>query len=549
MTRAPRIIAIALLFGATVCAQPFVYYRSIFNAASFAPSGAPNGAVAQGSIFTVFGRGLGPAAGAQAAAFPLSESVAGVSVEVCQASTCVAALPLFVRADQINAVMPSNAPLGAASLRVTVDGEPGNFSPVEVVAASFGVFAVSSGGSGPGIVQNFVASAETPLNSALAAAKPGQPLILWGTGLGAASGADNQPAAAGDLPTAVEIWAGGKAVSTRRYSGRAPGFSGLDQVVFDLPADTPTGCYVPVVLRAGGVVSNTVTIAVSADGGPCSDPANPLDAARAGGPLGLVLLTRVLWEAPVPAGFSLTAELASGFLQNEAAGPWRFNPLYALPPPGACTAYAWNTGEPSPAFFASQARTGAALSAGEELSIQASAGSGSAYRDARLADFYSGFLGTSAALDPPLALIFGESAPAQVSAPGGADVGAFTVEIDGPPAFAWSNRGVAQSLAPGEPVTVEWTGGDRDGLVLIAGFSKVATSLTTSAFVCTARADAGAFTVPGVSTAALAHDSQSVDGKLVLAAMRPQANRFQATGLNLGLGLFVAAAQEDIGAQ
>ncbi|MCB1022497.1 MAG: hypothetical protein KDC27_21385, partial [Acidobacteria bacterium] len=127
MTRAPRIIAIALLFGATVCAQPFVYYRSIFNAASFAPSGAPNGAVAQGSIFTVFGRGLGPAAGAQAAAFPLSESVAGVSVEVCQTSTCVAALPLFVRADQINAVMPSNAPLGAASLRVTVDGEPGNF--------------------------------------------------------------------------------------------------------------------------------------------------------------------------------------------------------------------------------------------------------------------------------------------------------------------------------------------------------------------------------------------------------------------------------------
>ncbi|MBI1356976.1 MAG: hypothetical protein GC160_21760 [Acidobacteria bacterium] len=538
--------ALAWAAAAPSSAQPFVFYRSIFNAASFAPSGAPHGAVAQGSIFTVFGRGLGPAAGASAQSFPLEQTLAGVSLEVCQAETCAAALPLFVRSDQINAVMPSNAPLGASSLRVTVDGVAGNFSPVTVAAAGFGVFAVNSGGFGPGIVQNFVASADTPLNSAVAAARPGQPLILWGTGLGPVATPDRLPAEAGDLPTAVEISVGGRPVSVLRYSGRAPGFSGLDQIVFDLPADAPSGCYVPVTLRVGDAPSNTVTIAVSPDGSPCADPSNPFDPARSGGATGVVLLTRALWEAPLPVGFSITADIVSGLFQNEPAGPWRFNRLYSLPPPGACTAYAFNEGRPSLRYFAGLARPGAALSAGERLDVDAAAGQGSALAVPALADLYSGFVGTSAALDPALALIFGESAGASVSAPGGADVGAFSVDIAGPPAFSWSNREVAQSLRPGQPLTLEWTGGDPGGLVVIAGFTKSEAQLASSAFVCAARADQGRFTVPALSTAALVRDGQTLIGKLVLAAARPAADPFQAPGLAQGLGLFVAAAQEDV---
>jgi hypothetical protein len=49
--------AIVLCAGA----QPFIYYRGVVNAASFEGAGLPAGSIVRGSIFTVFGSGLGPA--------------------------------------------------------------------------------------------------------------------------------------------------------------------------------------------------------------------------------------------------------------------------------------------------------------------------------------------------------------------------------------------------------------------------------------------------------------------------------------------------------
>ncbi len=51
-------------------AQPFISPRGIVSAASYTPPGLPGSAIAQGSIFTIFGTGLGPCAGAQVSAFP-----------------------------------------------------------------------------------------------------------------------------------------------------------------------------------------------------------------------------------------------------------------------------------------------------------------------------------------------------------------------------------------------------------------------------------------------------------------------------------------------
>jgi uncharacterized protein (TIGR03437 family) len=110
-------------------AQPFIFYRGIVNAASFAPQGLPNRSIARGSIFSIFGRNLGPAQGATVSEFPLGTNFQGVSIEVCQNANCVAALPLFVSAAQVNAIMPSNAPLGAVSVRVTFNGQAGTSRP------------------------------------------------------------------------------------------------------------------------------------------------------------------------------------------------------------------------------------------------------------------------------------------------------------------------------------------------------------------------------------------------------------------------------------
>jgi uncharacterized protein (TIGR03437 family) len=58
---------------------------------------------------------------------------------------------------------------------------------------------------------------------------------------------------------AVEL--GGVRV-TPVYAGRAPGFAGLDQVNFVVPAEVPRGAGVRLRLVSGGRVSNEATVAV-----------------------------------------------------------------------------------------------------------------------------------------------------------------------------------------------------------------------------------------------------------------------------------------------
>src|ERR1700688_1499243 len=104
----------ALLAGVAVAQPPLIYNRSIYNAASFMPAGVPMGAIAQGSIFTIFGNQMGPSKAVTANSFPLGTTLAGVSINIVQGSTTISAIPLYVSVGQINAIMPSKAPLGMA---------------------------------------------------------------------------------------------------------------------------------------------------------------------------------------------------------------------------------------------------------------------------------------------------------------------------------------------------------------------------------------------------------------------------------------------------
>jgi len=374
-SRNARTLFLLALCAGAAYSQPFIFYRGIVNSASFAPQGLPNGAIARGSLFSIFGRSLGPAQGTSYSAYPLGTTLQGVSVSVCQNGACVQAFPQYVSAGVVNAIMPSNAPLGPVSIRVFFNGQGGYYASATVVAASFSVFAANSGGFGPGIIQNFTPESVT-LNSSTAAAKPGQTVILWGTGLGAGLNADNLAPQVGDLPVAVEIWVGGKKVTVKRYSGRSPSYAGVDVVIFDLPADTPAGCYVPIQVRVGEqvggqTVSNSVSIAVSADGGPCSDPFNPLSQVfRKGGKLGLVMANRVNATQLIDGvDREETVEFALGTFRRENGGPFAYNALASLPPPGACTVHTvpgdFLTGSVIPAFKAS----GGELNAGTSISL------------------------------------------------------------------------------------------------------------------------------------------------------------------------------------
>lgn len=139
-----------LILSVPAVAQPFINYRGVVNAASFEGQGLPAGSIAQGSIFTIFGSNLGPAQYVQSGSFPLPAQLGGVSVSVAQGSTTLAAIPIFVLASQVSAIMPSNAPLGQVVVRVSYNNQTSNPATVNVVAVSRGGFHFPVRGLGRG---------------------------------------------------------------------------------------------------------------------------------------------------------------------------------------------------------------------------------------------------------------------------------------------------------------------------------------------------------------------------------------------------------------
>ena len=123
---------ICLAEGMSLCGQPYIRGNGVLNVASYMAPALPGGAIAQGSAFAIFGTGLGPATGIQVSRFPLQATFQGVSIKVFQGAAGVAALPIYVSATQINAVMPSNAPLGRVSVQVTYNGQAGNPAPATI---------------------------------------------------------------------------------------------------------------------------------------------------------------------------------------------------------------------------------------------------------------------------------------------------------------------------------------------------------------------------------------------------------------------------------
>ena len=94
-------------------------------------------------------------------------------------------------------------------------------------------------------------------------ARPGERVDLWGTGLSADLASDgggnsgNQTAAG-----AIRVLVNGTEV-TLEYAGRTSGYPGLDQIAFNLPASVALSCNVDIQVRAGGNLSNLVTLATS----------------------------------------------------------------------------------------------------------------------------------------------------------------------------------------------------------------------------------------------------------------------------------------------
>lgn len=262
-----RTTLLAVLLPAAAWAQPVINAGGVVNAASATPAGLPNSSIAQGSIFSIYGRNLGPFE-SPTLSWPLKadEGLGGVRVRIQpDGALPLFAILLYVSRGQINAILPSGTPVGRAAATVIYNNAPSNAVEFTVVRSGVGLFNRNPLG-GPGVVQNYHTA--TPLlNSVAESAIPGDVSVLWGVGLGPVSWDERNPPIQADLGAGAEVWVGGVRADVL-YQGRSS-FAGVDQINFTVP-DVP-GCYVPVYVKAGGVISNVVAMSIASQGGLCQD--------------------------------------------------------------------------------------------------------------------------------------------------------------------------------------------------------------------------------------------------------------------------------------
>lgn len=467
--------------------QPFLQYGGTQNAASRTPAGLPGSALPRGGIVVILGRNLGPASPVQATELPLSQELGGSRLELTAEGRTYPLYPFFVSSGEIDAIVPSGAPVGKASLRLRRGTLVSNPLPVRVETTSLGLFTVNFSGYGPAIATNHVSSSVQPLNSSMLSASPGQQVTFFGTGLGpAAAQADNALPESGNLPPAVEVYVGGERAEVL-YSGRSPTFPGLDLISIRVPPSAPAGCYVPVIARAGGVVSNAVSISVSPQGQACEDSHSPLSAAlRQGGKTLRFFADRLnyLSDLFVRTPFEYQGDSATLQSIERQPNPYAYELPDALPPPGTCTLLQQKglfVTDLHPAFQSA----GAVLAPGLGATLRAAVTK--ALEPVPRAGGYQAYGNSLEAANP---LLYRDGATISVTGQG------FSFQLPTTGGLQWPGRSSVSIVDSRRPLIVSWTGGASSDLAVVAAASASTANDASAIAICVCEAAKGSFTAP-----------------------------------------------------
>ena len=253
--------------GAALSAQPRI--ERVANNYSFLSSKSPSYGIAQGSIFSIFGTNLANSAtGLQNA--PLPTTLAGVSATVTVNGSSTNVIWYYVTPNQLGGILPSRTPAGTGTITVTNNGQTSAPAPIKIVQSAFGILTMDGSGTGPAAVQD----ATYKLLSSSNSAKPGDIIVLYGSGAGPVPGDETRQPEQVDLnnsPISVEI---GGAAARVLYHGRTI-YPGLDQLNVVVPGGVEFGCHLSVIVRSGAYSSNFTTIPVAANGGTCPVPSDP----------------------------------------------------------------------------------------------------------------------------------------------------------------------------------------------------------------------------------------------------------------------------------
>ena len=477
MSRHFRSFLFAFLIAACAFAQPAITSTEVVNSATYLYQGMPGSGIAQGSIFTIFGTGLGPAALVQAGPLPLQTSLGGTSVTVTVGGQTVKAYLLAAVSYQVNALLPSTTPTGSGTVTVTFNNQTSGPEPIQVVTASFGTYTFYSSGVGQAVATdlNYVS------NSIIRTFHPGDWVTLWGTGLGAINGDDSKAPPVGNIGSPT-VYIGNTSL-TPYYAGRSAQYPGLDQINFQVPAGIQ-GCSVPVAVQTNGVVSPASIIAVSASGQTCSDSL-----------LGQDLIDKLASGGTVDFGFvqlyainllHQTLPINIGAPDYGQATFSEFTPQTAgLASYGVSQGYCITTSNPDMSSYQ--------LDAGTAITVQG-------LSTATLPQLFPGWGFYRTGFDTG-AQFYWSGLTYSVSGTGGAKVGAFSVsDTTSIPSAYFSGIIAGQAIPRSSAFKVTWTGGDptlQNGLVTIAGASFLSSiGSIGGGFLCTAPLSAKSFTIP-----------------------------------------------------
>ena len=495
-------------------APPTPTITAVQDAASYTSN------VAQGSIFVVKGTTLS-ASGYNSLGYPLPTSAGGTSITFTPTSGATGTPAYLIYTynlsgvNQLAGVIPST--LAAGNYNVTVTYNTATSAPfaAQVVESKPGLLTQDSTGSGLAVVQNIISATQYDLNRlttgnvggyTVSPAKPGETLVAYATGLGPVPGGDNIASAGYNFLTngvSVQVLVNGTAIPAL-YAGRAPNFSGLDQIDFTLPANVATGCTVSLQISVAGILSSatTLSIAPSASATSCVLPGyttSQLAALDQGGTItaGSFSITQIAETVPTYGTVKIDSA-SGGFTQVTAFELGSLPVTYSSITTGACTVIqvTGTSGQLSAGGTVTNLDAGAVTltgPAGSNLTNAALTETANAYSLSIGEEGITGVPGLGNG-----AIVAGKYT---LSGAGGKDVGSFNTSITlGSPLTVIG--GLPATVTRSQGLTLSWTGGNSTDAVEIFGYSGTTSGTGTSAvttateFICTTTAGAGSFTVP-----------------------------------------------------
>ncbi|HUK91582.1 MAG TPA: hypothetical protein VLZ81_14360, partial [Blastocatellia bacterium] len=358
-------------------------------------------------------------------------------------------------------------------------------------------------------------------NSIIHTFHPGDTVILWGTGIGGIKSSDADAPPVGNIGD-VQVFAG-NATASVSYHGRSGCCAGVDQIVFEVPSGVE-GCYVPIGVQAGGVLSNVTTIAVSSSGETCSDSI-----------LGSDLISKLASGQTVNFGY---IRLEEGLGGDIAFGTFsQFTPETAgLAEYGVSSGYCSVCQSGTNCSGELSDFSPAQLNAGSDISVD---GFG---RTVQVPDLEGGFYFAVLNASPGSRYLW-TGLSYIVGGTGGSEVGKFSVTEklnSNAPLISFPGQGETVSL--NQDLNVQWTGGSGSGLLTIGGISFADLAETHYvAFQCTAPATENQFTVPKWVLSALPPSAVQTNGTqkqplgFIWIGQYDTPAKFQASGLNSGI--------------